>query len=363
MRRNDEDHYAGLIGLRDLDVVLGAHDVHHGGVRLARGEEELLKETYTRGSGRIDPLLVAKQFDQGATVIFNQLHRRVSRLGEFCASLGEIFGSRVQANVYLTPPHGQGFRPHWDTHDVFVLQISGEKRWSIYDTKVTLPLQGQRFDPKQDVPGSVKEEFRLRPGSVVYIPRGVMHSARSGTEASLHVTVGITAYTWTDWFLESVAAVALQDRSLRESLPFRFVYGDFPSEERERLIKEKAEGLAARLIRAEVWKQFRNTVRVENSPLVTDLLSSRVSGDALKGTSRVRRRRGVVVEVETHTDGCGLCFLGQELNFAARRRPALSFLAAADVFTVEDIPDCLESEEKVALVNRLIADGLLEVSR
>ncbi len=362
VRRNVEDHFAGLVGFRDLDAVLGSHDVHRGGIRLARGDDHLPTDEYSSPSGRVDPLLVAKQFDEGATIIFNQLHRRVKSLGEFCSSLGEFFGSRVQANIYLTPPHGQGFKPHWDTHDVFVLQVSGRKRWSIHNTSATLPLRGQTFDSKKDVPGEVKQEFALSPGSVAYIPRGVMHSARSDSETSLHVTVGVTTYTWTDLFLESVAAAALQEPSLRESLPLRFIHADFPKEERDRLVKEKFEGLASRLVPSEVWKHLRDTVLAENSPVLTGLLSSRLHGTGLEGTSRVRRRPGVIAEMETDGDRCALCFLGQELTFAAVTQPALVFLLAAQEFTVDEIPDCLKPEAKLTLANRLVAEGLLEVS-
>lgn len=333
-----------------------------GGIRLARGDDDISAEEYSSASGRVDPLPVARQFDQGATIIFNQLQRRVRSLGKFCAAVGEFFGSRVQANIYLTPPHGQGFRPHWDTHDVFVLQVSGSKRWSIYDSNVTLPLRGQAFDSKRDKPGEVTEEFELRPGSVVYLPRGVMHSARSASETSLHITVGVTTYTWTDLFLEGVAALALQEPSLRQSLPPGFVRADFPREERDRLVREKIESLAPRLVPAEVLKHFRNTVLTENAPVLTGLLNSRLHGNGVKDTSRVRCRPGLAVEIEFEDGRCALRFLGQELNFENRARPALAFLAASREFAVDEIPDCLEAKEKVGLVNRLIADGFLEVA-
>ena len=32
----------------------------------------------------------------------------------------------------MTPPQNQGFSNHYDVHDVFVLQIEGEKRWQIH---------------------------------------------------------------------------------------------------------------------------------------------------------------------------------------------------------------------------------------
>lgn len=359
--RGDPDYYARLLSHQDLDVVLAAHNVSDSDIRLVRGEDNIPKGAYTGPSGRIDALGVVREFDQGATIIFNQLHRRVPALGEFCASLGEAFGSRVQANTYLTPPNAQGFEPHWDTHDVFVLQISGRKRWSIYDTKVALPLKGQRFDPARDVPGPVTEQFELESGCAVYIPRGLIHSAQSHEEASLHITVGLTAFTWTDLFLESVAAAALQDISLRRALPFRFVHDDFPVEERERLVREKFERLWSTLIPAEVWRHLRNRVLADNLPLFNNLLSSRLGADTVKPESRVRRRAGLPVAVDNGDDSCVLCFGGQELTFPTRMRVCVEFVASTDGFTVSDLPGCLDQEDMVALAERLIRDGLLQV--
>ena len=359
--RTDPDYYAGLLGVRDLDVILGTHNVSHPDVSLVRGEDDVPTNAYTHGSGRIDPLGVVKQFDEGATVIFNQLHRRVPVLGEFCALLGKVFGSRLQTNIYLTPPDAQGFRPHWDTHDVFVLQVAGRKTWSVYGTKVTLPLRGQGFDPGRDLPGPVREQFEVGPGSVVYIPRGLVHSARSSSEASLHITLGVIAFTWTDFLLEGVAAAALEDESLRQTLPLGFADGSFSAETRDRLVREKLEIVGSRFGPAEVWRYFRQGLLAANSPLFTDLFGSRLCTDALTLASRVRRRRGLVVELENRTGRCVLCFCGREVNFPGWMLPAVAFIAATDAFGVDDLPECLDRGSKVTLVNRLVRDGLLQV--
>src|SRR5437764_804485 len=147
---------------------------------------------------RVDPIRATRLFRQGATIIFTHLHQRLPSLGRLCEGLGRRFASRMQTNIYLTPPSAQGFAPHWDTHDVFILQVAGTKRWSIYDTKVPLPLRGQHFDRTLHEPGPVSMEFDLGPGDVCYIPRGAIHSAVSSTDTSLHITTGLIAYTWTD---------------------------------------------------------------------------------------------------------------------------------------------------------------------
>ena len=48
----------------------------------------------------------------------------------------------MQINAYITPPENQGFAAHYDTHDVFVLQVSGSKRW-------TDPFAGDRGSAAQ----------------------------------------------------------------------------------------------------------------------------------------------------------------------------------------------------------------------
>ena len=220
IRREASPYYAKLLSVAELDIVLGTHAASYPDISLVRGDGDVATGAYTNDAGRILPLDVAKHFDDGATVIFRQLHKRVPALARLCAALGRRFSSRVQTNVYLTPPDAQGFAPHWDTHDVFVLQISGAKRWSIYDTRVRLPLRGQRFKPGTP-PGDVSDEFELGPGSAVYVPRGLMHSARSTGQASLHITLGLTAFTWAEFLVESVTAAAARGRIAAPESPAR----------------------------------------------------------------------------------------------------------------------------------------------
>ena len=359
IRREASPYYAELLSVADLDIVLGTHSASYPDISLVRGDGDVAPGEYTNDGGRIQPLDVARHFDDSATVIFRQLHKRVPTLARLCVALGRRFSSRVQTNVYFTPPDAQGFAPHWDTHDVFVLQISGAKRWSIYDTKVKLPLRGQRFKPGTP-PGDVSEEFELGPGSAVYLPRGLMHSARSTGQASLHITLGLTAFTWAEFLVESVTAAALEEESLRRNLPREFAREGFPVAERERLFEEKLAFVQSRFDPEVVWRRFTDEVLATDVPLFTDLFSERLRGDPLTPRSRVRRRVGLLTEAVTEGENCLLRFCGREIRMPAGVWPALQFATTADEFAVQDLPDCLDAEGKLTFVTRLVKEGVLQ---
>ena len=359
IRRKASAYYADLLSVSDLDIVLGTHSAGHRDIKLVRADGDVASREYTNDAGRVQPLEVAKHFDDGATVIFNQIHTRVPSLARLCVALGRRFSSRVQTNVYLTPPDAQGFAPHWDTHDVFVLQLSGTKRWSIYDTKVRLPLRGQRFE-RGTPPGDVSNEFELGPGSALYLPRGLMHSARSTGQASLHITLGLTAFTWAEFLVESVTAAALEEESLRRNLPRGFARAGFPAAERKRLFNEKLAFVQSRFDPEVVWRRFTGEVLATDVPLFTDLLSQRLRQDRLTPGSRVRRRAGLLTEAVTDGETCLLRFCDRELRLPVGVWPALQFATTADEFAVEDLPDCLDVEGKLTLVTRLVKEGILQ---
>lgn len=357
--RSAPSYYDDLLSSEELDRVLGTHVLNRPEINLVRGEDDVERRSYSDAAGRIDPVETSKRFAEGATIIFNQLQRRVPALARLCVSLGKTFGSRVQTNIYLTPPDAQGFKPHWDTHDVFVLQISGRKQWSVYGTEVTLPLKGQSFDSALHRPGPVTEEFELEAGSVVYIPRGLMHSARSSAEASLHITLGITAFTWMDFFVESVAAAGLKDSRLRQSLPMGFASGTVSAEERMRIYREKLSILQSEIDPEPVWRHFQDDLLAKNAPLFTNLLGSHLQTTPITPDSIVSRRTDMFVVIERVGESCVVRFRGTEISFPIGSLPAIEMATTTDSFKARSLPDCLDADGKVTLVTRLLKEGLL----
>ncbi|HEU4943265.1 MAG TPA: cupin domain-containing protein, partial [Gaiellaceae bacterium] len=132
------------------------------------------------------------EWERGATIVLQGLHLHRPELGAFCRSLERALGHPAQVNAYYTPRAAQGLPVHHDTHDVFVLQVAGEKRWLVYDPAFELPLKNQKYSSELGEPGQPVRDLVLRSGDMLYLPRGWLHEALTSEEDSLHLTVGIS---------------------------------------------------------------------------------------------------------------------------------------------------------------------------
>ena len=78
-------------------------------------------------------LLYRSYHDEGCSLTLDRLDLRCGSVAALCKDLEGALEHPVAANLYLTPPRAQAFPPHFDTHDVFILQLEGSKQWRIYD--------------------------------------------------------------------------------------------------------------------------------------------------------------------------------------------------------------------------------------
>lgn len=226
--RAEPERYASILTLDMLDAFVAAADLREGMADVTNAASRVSRDDYVAADGRIDGVALAEQYQKGSTLIFPQLHESFYGLAQFCRALEDIFSCHVQTNIYLTPASGRGFPPHYDNHDVFVMQISGAKAWRLYGTPVATPYRGERFQLGRHKAEEISAEFTLSAGDCLYIPRGLMHDAEnSGSEPSLHITVGLITKTWADLVLEAVSELALEEPEFRRSLPPGYAARDY----------------------------------------------------------------------------------------------------------------------------------------
>ena len=245
LSRGDAHYYDGVLTNDDLESIISSADLRYPAIQLARDGGYVAPEAYTKNikfgresfDGVLDIAQIQSEYRSGSTVVLLALHRTWAPLRELCESLEDDFTHLVHANAYLTPEDSTGFAPHYDTHEVFVLQVAGSKRWRVFQPPLALPHPTQPFTPTgYDVPRPLLE-LELKQGDLLYLPRGYVHAARTSQGHSAHVTIGITVYTWVELLSELIAS-SKGFHQFRTALPPGFA-------RREETKKKLKEGLAA----------------------------------------------------------------------------------------------------------------------
>jgi bifunctional lysine-specific demethylase and histidyl-hydroxylase NO66 len=225
--------FTDLLDERSVDELVSERGLRAPFLRVAKNGQTLGDRPFTAPGGmgagiadQVSDTRLVALFGDGATLVLQALHRVWPPIIDFVGALAAELGHPVQANAYVTPPQNQGFDDHYDVHDVFVLQVSGAKRWRIHAPVWESPLRDQPWtDRRAAVQHAAAEppliEAVLEPGDCLYLPRGFLHAATALGGVSTHLTLGV--HTWTRLSLaEQLTAQALRtladDAELRASL-------------------------------------------------------------------------------------------------------------------------------------------------
>jgi ribosomal protein L16 Arg81 hydroxylase len=171
---------------------------------------------------RANPAKVDLFVSLGASLVANSVHHIAPDVAEITAMLGDQFSARAEANIYCSFEGVQAFASHCDLHEVFAVQCEGEKVWNIYDRRAPSPITAPEGEDAQaaidEAKGAVMMKVRMRPGDLLYIPRGFYHDALASSGASLHLTISVTPYDGRILF-RLLEPTALEDEAFREYLP------------------------------------------------------------------------------------------------------------------------------------------------
>jgi bifunctional lysine-specific demethylase and histidyl-hydroxylase NO66 len=335
--------------------------LRHPAFRLVKAGEQIPVGSYTEDvawrpvpfTGTADVRRVVDEFERGATIVLQGLHHSRPSLARYCRELEAALGHPAQANAYMTPRRSQGLPVHHDTHDVFVLQVAGRKRWLVYDPVFQLPLKHQRYDAEMGAPGETVLDIVVEPGNTLYLPRGWLHEALTSDEDSLHLTIGVNVVTWLDAFRAALERLE-DDVEFRRSLPADGGGAD-----------DLLERLAARLDPDEVVTADRARRLAARRPVLDGLLSDLRALDDLGADTKLERRPTVLFELTEEDDGAiTLAFEGRELRFPPHAGAEVQAIAAStEPFAATDLPGRLDEPGRLVLLRRLVREGFLRLKR
>lgn len=366
--RNDPDYYRDLFGLRDIDSVIA-----YSRPRVFHPEDlepqAPAATTFVQGwlpdeeppvtSQYPDVAALYRAFAAGKTISIRSLEQRWPAIATLCRRLQGQFACPVHGNLYLTPKGAQGFRAHFDTHEVFVLQIEGTKHWRLYASATELPLEGNEVPVKKEQLGPPTEAV-LRPGDLLYIPRGHVHEAFTSECLSLHLTIGVRVFRWVDLLSQALAEVSADDVRFREALP-RGLLASRTSEGVRARFRELLQALASQA-RAEDAVDRLTESFLAQLPALPGAFFAGADAEQVGLDTVLQRAPGTVCRVARQPDGrVTLQYPGNRVDGPARIAAALEFIARTPRFSVRSLPDELSSDGKLVLARRLVRERFLTV--
>jgi bifunctional lysine-specific demethylase and histidyl-hydroxylase NO66 len=365
IERDEPGSFASLPGLEDVDALIAAtasNRLQPNGVdRLVRSDPdgELTSQLVPLSENAVpDIQVVYRAYAEGFTVIVNEAHRRSVAVGRLCRGLQAELNHPVGANLYLTPAASQGFPPHVDTHDVFILQLDGEKVWHVGEPSAALPLGDDRQSGRE---APLSQTYRLSPGDTFYLPRGFPHEAVAGGSSSLHLTVGVHAYRWADLIENAVRALAAEDVAFRGALPPGFLDEPLDSEWAAELARRLARALADGALTERAKQRLGDRLVGADVAPERGRFRDLDSLAELTVSSVVARPAGLLCQVRGGEERAEIEFAGNFVAGPPRVRQALDFVALRERFAVGELPGGLTSEDQIDLARRLVSEGLLEV--
>ncbi len=316
--------------------------------------------TVTAGARRIGDLVdgdaLAAQYADGATLVLQSVHRMHPPVARFCRDLASELGHATQCNAYVTPGGAhQGFDFHHDTHDVFVLQVSGRKRWIVHEPVVRLPLSSQPQAGAHLVAGGAEPllDVELEAGDALYLPRGYVHAALTTDEHSVHLTVGVLTTTWFDVLTDAVS-LAGADEQFRDALPLQPLDGlDVAA-----FLRRAAtwlETLPAADVEQVVAQRLRRAIPLE--PLA--LLAQTAAGRTLDAGTALRPRKGLVVALTVDGGSVVARLAGRTMTLPAAVEPALRRLLAGPCTPADLTLHGLDEPGALVLARRMLREGVV----
>jgi len=353
IQRQSDTHFAELLSVETLETLLSTQEVWFPDVQVVQSNKNIPIAEFTDENKKIVPKQLIRNYKDGATVIVSQAHRKIPELASLCRQTTKQFNMRCQANVYLSPAGNQGFKSHYDTHDVFILQVSGSKVFRLYKSEYLLPFTEEDYEPALNTHDEIVEEVKLAAGDTLYIPRGLVHDAIAfDSEPSLHVTLGVYPIVVRDLLQSMIQIAAEENVSLRRSV------GTAEAQQENYLhsLRSYFELAASDDVIEEALTRMADELAIDSIPLCKSMLS--MNGVSVDSTINVVDSS--VFNCERKESAVKLRTAGQVLMFDEPMSGAVEYLLNRGTLLVRSLPG-LNAEQQLALTEHLLQANAISV--
>ncbi|MFM7887945.1 MAG: cupin domain-containing protein [Pseudanabaena sp.] len=312
---------------------------------------------------------IVKGCRDGATIIIEQIHQYDSKVARLASSLSRELMEPVQVNTYFSQPNNPAFNTHYDTHDVFIVQTFGRKKWRVFEDTIRNPLFHQKVHGRSH-PETPYLECILKAGDLLYVPRGHWHDATADTEPSLHLTVGIysrTRINFLNWLVDELR----DDERWRETFPFKLEDAESYHELSQSAVhhfEQMKDLLISKINEPSLLHDYRKFCVAQdrvNRPFVFpfSLLESPVTDGKYTEFSRPYSQRAMI-ERKVSEEVIEVTVLGKLFRFSLSAENLLRFIFASTVFDKAQLLNSsdLSWRDISIILDQLVRENIIEVT-
>jgi len=350
--RKDTGHFAEILSAEGINRYLADNELKYPDIQVVDANRSISAKSYSTNR-IIQPDQLLGHHSKGATIILSEVHKKFSAMTEVCWWVNRAFQVVSQANAYLSPPGNQGFHPHYDTHDVFILQVSGRKTFRFYPSEIELPFPDDTFHPDNNSGGDVVEEVELSAGDTLYIPRGIVHDALAHEgEPSLHITLGVFPFIVRDLLQEIVQVAAERDVGYRAFVDLR----DKTQKAEDAGLQDLLGGLLSEEIYREALSRLSDSVAVGSITTQNTESVQEITTDAI-----IQIDESSILSSEAIHGHFKLRVAGQVLRFYEPYSASVESLVAGNALTLGQLPG-LTMQQGRALCAQLLAVNAIKIA-
>lgn len=224
--------FASVLSWRQINRLLDqTHIWSSQSLKLVREGVAVPPEQYcTRNTSRDgapilqpDAAMVSQWISRGASVVMNDVDSLTPGLTAVSAALEGAGLGKAQANVYISWQSHKAFHSHFDTHDVWAVQVEGEKYWNVWEGRAEWPIahpvfKGLGQEHHDRAKGKLRGKVLVKTGDLLYLPRGWYHDALAEAPTSVHIAFGVHAPLGMD-LVNMLLERVLYDTAFRQPLP------------------------------------------------------------------------------------------------------------------------------------------------
>lgn len=134
--------------------------------------------------------IIEQYLAHGASLVLEGLDILDPGINAMCSAIDTphecVFSNAV---AFFFQKGSEAYQGHFDTDDVLVIHLAGQKKWRIHDRQAPRRVDASELTPEQM--GPLHAEITMRPGDALYLRSGTPHMVETTGEYSLHIAFDI----------------------------------------------------------------------------------------------------------------------------------------------------------------------------